>query len=733
MSVVTAAESTRRQDPTRSDRWTDALLTVGQFLLIAVLLFVYLRGWDRDFRVPLRFSRDSLSAGMQSKSTVDNGWWWYNPRVGAPFGLDELQYPAASNVDQGVVWMVSRVVRDWPTAGNLAWLLMVILSGLSATWGMRQLGASRPSGLVAGTLFALTPYALYRSTGHFWLVIYLVPFVGTAALFLASGRPARWYWGKPFLGLIAGCGLIAFNYVYYAFFGCFILIVASVTGFLQYRAWRVLGAGALCVMLIGGCTYINLAPSLHSWAVRGQPLAVPAKTPAESELYGLKIRQLVSPGLWHRFPPFRAWLTREEAAAFPLETENGSSRLGLVATGGFLALLGFLFVPRLSQTLGHRDTLLAASRLTLASVLLATVGGFGSLVNLLVTPEIRAYNRISPFITFFSLTAVALAIDSLFTSQRRRVAAALTIGVIGLADQRAATVYLNGVHKDIAAEFASLTGLVRQLENQLPAAAMIFELPFRMYPNDDGGPRGQPYENLKPYLASRTLRWSYPALSNQQWRWQQAAALLTPPRLVRELASGGFAAILVDREGYADSGAAIVGALRDATGQGAVIGETSRYIVLDIRRLASAASASSFLANAGGAAPMTMGLVACAGQTLTGLNQLGPATAPFGASPVHVARSRAFKVSGWAVDQAAESSGAGVDVLMDQTLFQTIYGLDRGDVAIALKGPGYQQSGFIAEVPASRFAPGPHTLALRVARADGQCYYQTPPSAVVID
>lgn len=723
MDDVTAGESTRGR----------AVFAIGQILLIAVLLFVYLRGWDRDFTVPLRFSRDSLSAGMQSKSTVDNGWWWFNPRVGAPFGLDELQYPADSNVDQVIVWVISRGVHDWATAGNLAWFVMVILSGLSATWCMGKLGASRVSALVAGTLFALTPYALYRSTGHFWLVIYLVPFVCTAALFLASGRPDRWYWGRPFLALITGCGLIAFNYVYYAFFACFILIVASVTGFVQYRAFRVLGAGALCVALIAGGTYLNLAPSFRSWSERGKPLVVPEKTPAEAELYGLKIRQLVSPGLWHWFPPFRTWLAREQAAAFPLETENGSSRLGVVATLGFLALLGLLFVPRVSQALGERDTLLAASRLTLAAVLLATVGGFGSLFNLLVTSDIRAYNRISPFITFFSLTAVALAIDALFRSRRWRVAAAVAIAVVGLADQRAAAVYLNSVHRDIAAEFASLRTLIRHVEAQLPADAMVFELPFRMYPNDDGGPRMQPYENLKPYLASSTLRWSYPAMSNQQARWQQAAALLAPQRLARELASQGFAAVLVDRDGYADGGTAIVGALTEATGLEAVLGETPRYIVLDIRRLASAGPGPSFLAKAASPTPMSVGLAACAGETLTDINRLGPASGPFGTDPVHVDRSRDFTVSGWAVDQAAEASGAGVDVLMDQTPIQAIYGLDRADVVLALKQPGYQLSGFMAAVPASRFAPGSHTLALRVVSADGRCYYQTPPHVVVID
>ncbi|MEO8484538.1 MAG: hypothetical protein ABI634_20210 [Acidobacteriota bacterium] len=706
-------------------------MIVGQSLLIAALLFVFLRGWDRDFKVPLRFSRDSLSGAMQSKSTVDNGWWWFNPKVGAPFGLDELQYPANSNADQALVWVVSRVIRDPSTAINFTWFLMVVLSGLSATWCMSKLGVSRGSALVAGTLFAFTPYALYRNTGHFWLVIYLVPFACTAALFLASGRPDRWYWGRPFIGLLIGCALIAFNYAYYAFFGCFLLIVASLVGFIQDRTPRLLGAAALVVALICGGTILNLAPSLHSWQQRGKPLLVAEKTVAESEIYGLKIRQLVSPGLWHRFPPFSAWLAREDAAAFPLETENRSSRLGLVGALGFLALLGLLFVPRLGQKLRGHEMLTAASRLTLAAVLLGTIGGFGSLFSLLISPEIRAYNRISPFITFFSLTAVALILDSLIRSRTRRLVTALSIAIVGLADQRAAAVNVNATHKEIGAEVASLRNLVRDLESHLPADAMVFELPFRPYPNDEGFARMQPYDLLKPYLLSHTLRWSYPPLNNQQARLQLAAGLLAPQRLPRELAAAGFAAILVDRYGYADNGAATLAALQEQQAdRGDVIGETPRYVVLDIRRLTSAAPPSSFLSRAASGSPASAGIAACTAQALFVVERIGAATPPFG-EPPHLAGE--VKVSGWAVDPVAQTTGAGVDMLIDQTLFQTIYGTDRGDVSAHFQQPAYRPSGFIGAVRTTGLAKGPHTLSLRVVSSDTGCYYETPPQPVVVD
>ena len=228
---TTGASANRHRSTLRSVQ-----IVLGQALLLAAALYFFLQGWRRDIGVPLGFSSDSLLALMQSKSTVDNGWWWFNPMVGAPLGLDELAFPANSNVDQAIVWMVSRFVRDAATAINLAWMLMVVLSGLSASWSMRRLGASTVSSVVAGTLFALSPYALYRNIDHFWMVIYLVPFVCTAALLLASGQLSeRGLWRNSYLLLLIGCALLGFNYVYYAFFGCFLIGIASIAGFLACR------------------------------------------------------------------------------------------------------------------------------------------------------------------------------------------------------------------------------------------------------------------------------------------------------------------------------------------------------------------------------------------------------------------------------------------------------------------------------------------------------------------
>jgi phosphoglycerol transferase len=708
-----------------------AHIALGQALLIAASLFLLLEGWHRDIRVPFGFSSDTLWFLMQSKSTVDNGWWWSNPRIGVPFGLDELAYPSNSNVDQAVVWAVSRFVPNAVASVNIAWAIMVVLSGLSATWCMRKMGVSAINAVVAGTLFALNHYALYRGIDHFSLVIYLVPFACTAALLLASGRPLRaWPWKGPAV-VLAGCALLGFNYVYYAFFGSFSIGVGALVGYVAHRDRRILASGGICIAVIASCTLLNLTPSFYSWSRHGRPMMVHGKVPAESEMFGLKIRQLVSPVYPHRFPPFRKWVEKEAAARFPNEYENWTSRLGLVGTLGFLGLLALLFAP--DAALPRAPTLLrGASRLTLAALLLATVGGLGSLFSLFVSADIRAYNRIFPFIEFFSLLAFVLAADSLFKTRQGRTTAAIVVLGVGIWDQGQALRNFNVKYDSIAAEISILDAFVRKLESALPNRAMVFQLPFRAYMNESDFGRMKPYDHFKPYLMSHTLRFSYPALSNEQVRWQQAAARLDLRDLTSQLGAGGFSAILVDRYGYEDDGAGVEAALGRTLGGNHVIAQTDRYIALKISAVADA-SKTPTAERSSELLPASLSMGPCPGQPRMIIDQIGAARAPFGAGPLHLPGSGEFRVSGWAVDQPSQTVAGGVDIVIDKTPFASIYGGDRPDVGDYFKNPEYRASGFTAGIPSDTFAKGEHGLTVRVVSFDGRCYYQSRSIAVIID
>jgi hypothetical protein len=368
----------------------------------------------------------------------------------------------------------------------------------------------------------------------------------------------------------------------------------------------------------------------------------------------------------------------------------------------------------------------------MAAVLLATIGGFGSVFSLLISPEIRAYNRIYPFIDFFSLTAIALAVDSLCKSRERRIVVAVIVLALGLSDQGPAAVNLNTAYPVVAAELPPVQAFVRELESRLPDRAMVLQLPFRTYLNDSGIARMEPYDHLKLYLVSHRIHWSYPALSNAQMSWQQAAARLGPARLPSQLAAEGFAAIVVDRFGYDDNGTSVIDAIRAALGADSVLAKTDRYIALDIRTLVGASNKAVVpLSLEPVAATVTM--LACQGPPLMNIEQIGVTRSPFDGRPIHVPGSGWFKVTGWAVDQARASAATGVDVVIDRTPFPSLFGADRNDVADYFKRPSYTASGFMADIPAGTLEKGQHTLSLRVVSAGGECYYESAGIPLVID
>lgn len=579
-----------RSPSTGSEPWRELAAWVWPPVFVLLFAWLSLGGvhWRAD--VPFEFSGDYLFYLAQSKATIDHGWWWHNPSLGAPIGLHAVTFAQNGNVDQVIVRLVGLFTREAALTVNVAWLTTLALSALSAIWGLRRLGVSRAAAGIAAVLFALTPFALYRNTGHFNLAIYLLPFPATVALWLASvDRDGSWR-ARDLVVPLMGCVLVGFNYIYFAFFGAFIIGVGAIIGATRLRSRAPLRVGGLCFGALALATLLNMTPNVLAWQQYGQPAGV-AHLPTESEIYGLKIRLLVIPTRDHWFPPFAAWLARDTAAGFPFDNENVSARLGLVATVGFFGLMAALIFPRAAgpneDDRRRRDRIRAAALLVVAVLLLATVGGFGSIFSLLVSARIRAYNRASPLIAFFALAAVALWGDRITRTLSNRWRAGFWIAVllIGAIDQQPAFGRLTAHASEVAAELDGVSTFVSKLESQFADGAMIFQLPIRPYPLDSGVERLAPYGQFRPYLTSHRLRWSYPTQNFVQLTWEAALESVDEADLPRYLAREGFSAILISRAGYADRGAHLEQVFQELGAGATFLASNDDYIALDLRPL----------------------------------------------------------------------------------------------------------------------------------------------------
>jgi hypothetical protein len=231
---------------------------------------------------------------------------------------------------------------------------------------------------------------------------------------------------------------------------------------------------------------------------------------------------------------------------------------------------------------------------------------------------------------------------------------------------------------------------------------------------------------------SRHIRWSYPALSNEQSRWQQELARVDLSQLAQQLAAEGFSAVVIDRYGYDDNGVAIAAALQAPLPTDALIAHDDRYVALDLRSLANAAKSVPSV-RARPVSLVSRGVGPCSRASSMNIEQIGPAKSPFNGAPIALRSGRPFRVAGWGIDQGSKKAASGIDVAIDDQAFPTLYGTDRDDVMRAYGDPRYLASGFVAEIPANALTKGEHSLSLRVVSAVGECYYSGATTTIVVE
>jgi phosphoglycerol transferase len=579
-----------------------ALPYVVVALAASTVLFLSLRLGSRDLRVPFVYGGDGLFYTILAKAISQEGFLHFE-RLGAPFGMDLFDWPTGMLLDFSLLALLTRAFGgEAGTAVNTYWLTSVVLTAVVAAWCFRRLLLPAPVALPLGLLYGLLPYAFYRNVLHLSLVFHFVPLLCLLLLRIASGRPAEATRAER-VATAAACLLQGLSYPYYGLFAAMLAPLAGALGCLRARALAPARAALVGLAFIGLGMAINLAPSAAYWRLHGSNPELEYKSPADSDGYGLKIRQLVTPSPESPLPPLRWVAARIAAVPFPLENENATSRLGLVASLGFLALLAVSLTAGSSVLRDGLAPLHAAAALNLAAVLVATVGGVGSIFAVFVTTAIRAWNRIAVFNAFFGLfTAGVMAAWILDRAARRsrvgaRVAPAAACVVLGLCVlEQVPAGYLEGRREEDEARWHADEAFGRKVESLLPRGGLVFQLPHTPTPLDASSGAMLPYDNAGAYLHSRTLSWSWGAISGRHGNWQDEVARLPPREMAERLAAAGFAAVWVDRNGWAPWGRSRYAhtdrspedEIASVAGQQVYASRDSRYAVVPLTGLAAA-------------------------------------------------------------------------------------------------------------------------------------------------
>ena len=588
---------TRTAGAAARNEWSwrrEAALALGTAVAALAILVPVLQLWRAAWNVPFRYQGDATYHLSVAKGLIDFGGASNNPALGAPFGQVIHDMPLGGDRLHLVLLRVLGVITgDAAVTVNLFFVLSFPLVAVAALLVLRRLRVSPAPAVVGALLYAFLPYHFARGENHLFLSgYYTVPIAVYLAVRLLEGRaeePSR-SWRRTALW-VAACVLVGSGGAYYAPFSAMLVGVAAVAAYARNRSLPVLRAGALTLGLILGTFAANLAPSLWYVHQHGANTAgAVGRHPAESELYGLKLTGMLLPREDHRLPGF-ANLAASFRTPSPVPSEAGQA-LGLVTGAGLCYLLGLAALV-LAGRRGSRESDRHLSLLAVSAIAVGTVGGLSSLIALLVSPQIRAWNRLSVYIGFLALVALGGLADRLRAHLRARGVRPVTWTVVlgavlavGLLDQTSGADVPR--YAQLAAQYHSDGAFVAALESALPDRAMVFQLPIRAFPELRAPADMKVSDPFRLYLQSHHLRWSFGGVEGRPTAdWQMPLAAQPTDSLLPRLAALDFAGLVVDRFGYDDRAAALEATLRAALGGPATVSSDGRFSFFDLRPYAA--------------------------------------------------------------------------------------------------------------------------------------------------
>jgi phosphoglycerol transferase len=461
----------------RGEGW----LAGASALLALAAACLVLEVWNADLRKPFDYSGDAVFTTAVVKHVAEDGALWENDELGAPRGQELYDFPvfAGDNAQLALVRALGVVVRDPIVALNLFFLLTFPLAALTAFLVLRRLQVRPPGALAASVLFALLPYHFLRGEDHLFLAAYwAVPLGCFLVLSVLSDAPlVTPLRSRRTIGILAACVVVGSAAVYYAAFTLVLLAAAGVLSALARRSTRPLATTGVLGAAIVAALVVNFAPAIVDRLREGSNPEV-ERFAFETEVFSLRPLQLVLPVPDHRLG-FLADL-RERYEKQVGITEASFAALGVVGAFGLAFLFGTLLLSAVRTGAPRGDPLLRYAAVSaFVAVLFSMTGGLAPVVSFLISPQLHAWNRLSVFVAFFALLAVALLLDRLRTRVAWAIAAVLL--VIGALDQT--TRAMTPRYDEVAREWGSDADWVAAVDAALPDGAAILQLPYVPFPS----------------------------------------------------------------------------------------------------------------------------------------------------------------------------------------------------------------------------------------------------------
>lgn len=566
------------------------------FLLALVTTLVWTAHYDRwtlaSWSVPTDYRGDSLEIFARIQAAAEGNTLLLQPqviaRLGAPFGANWSAYPTSDLPLVCALGWLARGVGVF-AAANLALLLATVSAALAFYGCARWLRARWEWAFAGALLFAFTFQTFSRGLPHLFLVFaWTVPLALVACGLVATSRRLRLR-GASGIFCLATAAVMGAGNPYTLFLFLQLLAWALVAQWLGARRRENIRVG-LAACAAAGAAFLLVESPVWLFAPDTAATSPLVRNYGATERYALKPIELFLPPATHRWDALAFFGHRYVRWSDWRNGEAFAPYLGLVGIVAF----AWLALVTLRAILQRRR--LPGLALPAGWVLaFASVGGLTNVLAFFTGLIVfRATNRFSIFVSAVVLLFLAAQLSRWWRERGIRrtwalsparwqagsflTAALVTVG--GLFDQLPPAPGL-AKQQRIAQRLAADRALGSLLEARLPKGAMVIQLPVMMFPEVE--PRGQlgDYEHFRPFLATGSLRFNYGALKGRsRGRWQREVEELPAEELVRHLEHCGFAALYLNRRGFADRGEKLLAELRALGRTDVIAGALGEQIVV---------------------------------------------------------------------------------------------------------------------------------------------------------
>ncbi len=524
---------------------------------------------------PLLASLDEGWSGGDMLSTYVNSVNWggfsytVTTQFGFPLGMNLNYFPGIDITENTFALLVNSIAGTTFLGINLLIVLSFPLVAALAYLVMRMTGLQGPIAIALAIAFTFIPFHWGRALGHTYLSTLYSAVIGLAlVLLVGSGQFERLLHGRTrrrrllFIGAVAAMVVtVAWTGVYYVAFTLILGGAALLWRFGQRASFRTIGIEAIPFAGIGVLAAVGFVPALLTLRAAPPLASLGERLPYESVTFAgnlamalLPLPQSMVPGLG-----FYNTAVVEAIQAAPFGESTAITNHGTWITSAALVVLLVALLlrsrrPAPPPTDDVRVSLGLISYLIVVVVLFFVPWGLNYLVAGTLTAQIRAWNRLLPFLLLLFLLGAAAALARTRLPGRLAYALPIALVVIGVTAVDSVLPFREA-YADSVAEGSERTRAAREyaprVNDAIPGDCGVLQLPYMAYPEYGVIGEVNDYDHFWSSITNEGKEWSYGAVKNTVASvWAAQLPELPTDAQVELLRGAGFCGLHLDTRAF---------------------------------------------------------------------------------------------------------------------------------------------------------------------------------------